>query len=106
MSDVNFPEQLVYINGHENHHTFYMIRNSNSKQTLQCVVHGGNPLASLSWSCYSGTQTDMNTPSSAVSNVSWFAGEWNESTCICQASHILGWSQSQSVTVKVLCKSS
>ncbi|XP_052805911.1 hemicentin-1-like isoform X2 [Mya arenaria] len=103
--NVNYlAEKQVYINGNKSYDTFYMIRNSGTKQTLQCEVHGGNPLANLSWSCYNGTQTYMNTPSSAISNVSWFAGEWNESTCTCNASHALGWNQSQTVSVHVLFK--
>ncbi|XP_052807070.1 hemicentin-1-like isoform X2 [Mya arenaria] len=96
------PQELVYINGNLSYDTFYMMKNSAIKQSLQCSVQGGNPLAKISWSCYNGIQTDMNTPSSAVSDVSWFARDFNDSTCTCNASHALSWSGSQEVSVQVI----
>ncbi|XP_052804951.1 hemicentin-1-like isoform X2 [Mya arenaria] len=96
------PKQAVNINNQQDYGTFSMIRNSGTEQSLQCSVYGGNPFANLSWSCYNGTQTDMNTPSSAVSNVSWFAGDFNDAICTCNASHLIGWTKTQAVAINVL----
>ncbi|WAR06410.1 HMCN1-like protein [Mya arenaria] len=82
--------------------TYFMIRNSETIQQLQCSVIGGNPLANLFWTCYNGNQTYSNLTDRAVSTVTWKAGYNTESTCSCAASHEMDWYDVKNVTVKVL----
>ncbi|WAR06432.1 CNTN6-like protein [Mya arenaria] len=96
--NANVPEGSILIANN----TYFMIRNSETIQQLQCSVIGGNPLANLFWKCYNGNQTYSNITDRAVSSVTWRAGHTTESVCTCFASHEMDWSDEKNVTVKVL----
>ncbi|WAR06430.1 HMCN1-like protein, partial [Mya arenaria] len=96
--NANVPEGGILIANN----TYFMIRNSETIQQLQCSVIGGNPLPYVFWTCYNGNQTYSNITDRAVSTVTWKAGYNIESVCSCAASHEMGWSDVKNVTVKVL----
>ncbi|WAR05673.1 hypothetical protein MAR_021042 [Mya arenaria] len=93
------PDKRVFVNNQTNNTDYYLIRNSNTRQSLRCEVNGGNPLATLKWSCYDGIQSDENSQSSAISTVNWIAANLSDSACICSASHILGWTDRRFVNI-------
>ncbi|XP_052803222.1 hemicentin-1-like isoform X2 [Mya arenaria] len=95
------PDKRVFVNNQTNNTDYYLIRNSNTRQSLRCEVNGGNPLATLKWSCYDGIQSDENSQSSAISTVNWIAANLSDSACICSASHILGWTDRRFVNIHV-----
>ncbi|XP_052803219.1 hemicentin-1-like [Mya arenaria] len=95
------PDKHVLVSNQTHDVDFYLIRNSNTKQSLQCQVDGGNPMATLKWSCYDGIQSNGNSQSSAISTVTWIAADLTDSTCICYTSHILGWNDWRVVYIHV-----
>ncbi|XP_052804065.1 hemicentin-1-like isoform X1 [Mya arenaria] len=98
------PDKHVFVNNQTRNIEFYLIRNSNTKQSLKCQVNGGNPLATLKWPCYDGIQSDEDLQLGAISTVTWIAADITDSTCICSASHILGWKDRRVVYIHVYYK--
>ncbi|XP_052804058.1 hemicentin-1-like isoform X1 [Mya arenaria] len=100
--NVRYKSQTtILVNNQTNDISFYLMRNSNINQSLKCQVYGGNPLATLKWSCYDGIQSDENSQSSAISTVTWIATDLTESTCNCSASNIFGWTDRRVVYIHV-----
>ncbi|WAR05741.1 hypothetical protein MAR_021110 [Mya arenaria] len=63
----------------------------NSTERLTCRSTGGNPLASLAWSCYNGTESNPNINGSSVSRSVQFTARRNQdNTCTCTATHEAG----------------
>lgn len=98
------PSTSPFILNFTNGSDYYMIKGSNSTQQLTCKISGGNQLANLQWSCYSGTTENQTTNQTASQTVIWKAGS-QESTCTCTAYHRLSvQNRSTSVNVKIICK--
>lgn len=85
--------------------TYSIIRGSNTQQQLTCGIKGGNPVATLSWSCYpTGNSSTNNTEDTGYSTYTWVGGT-TEQNCTCIAQHNLWMSpRSTYVTVRILCK--
>lgn len=98
------PEESPIIFGVADGQTYRMIETSNNQQQLTCGITGGNPLATMSWSCYPGSSTTNITQETVYNTYTWTGGNF-ERNCTCTAQHAL-WlsSKSTSVAVELLCK--
>ncbi|WAR06572.1 CD166-like protein [Mya arenaria] len=68
---------------------FKMIENSTER--LTCTSTGGNPLASLAWSCNNGIESYPNKSDGSVSrSISWTARRNQDPICTCTATHEAG----------------
>ncbi|WAR05738.1 hypothetical protein MAR_021107 [Mya arenaria] len=77
----------------------------NSTELLTCRSTGGNPLASLAWSCYSGIQSNPNISGGSVSRSVQFTARRNQdNTCTCTATHEAGPLQQATLDVNIMCK--
>ena len=80
-----------------------------NKVTLTCTIQGGNPVATITWSCEGATQiTPTGSPSTvgAISSVELVTSKNNNGQiCTCTGRHIL-WTNDkiQQQTVTVYCK--
>ena len=78
-----------------------------SKVTLTCTIEGGNPVATITWSCDGVTQiTPTGSPEDAITSVELVTSKNNNGQiCICTGTHIL-WTnnKTQQHTITVYCK--
>ena len=80
-----------------------------SKVTLTCTIQGGNPVATITWSCDGATQiTPTKSPSTVdvISSVELVTSKRsNGQICTCTGGHIL-WTndKTQQHTITVYCK--
>ncbi|WAR06416.1 hypothetical protein MAR_021785 [Mya arenaria] len=82
---------------------YHMIENSTER--LTCRSTGGNPLASLTWSCYNGIETNPNINGGSVSRTVQFTARRNQdNTCTCTATHEAGPLQQATLDVNIMCK--
>ena len=80
-----------------------------SKITLTCTIGGGNPVATITWSCDGATQiTPTGSPSTidSISSVELVTSKNNSGQiCTCTGRHILWTSEkTQQHTITVYCK--
>ena len=77
--------------------------------TLTCTIQGGNPVATITWSCDGGTQitpTGSSSTIEAISSVELVTSKnKNGEKCTCTGRHLL-WSEDQTKqhTIIVYCK--
>ncbi|WAR05801.1 PXDN-like protein [Mya arenaria] len=75
----------------------------NSTERLTCRSTGGNPLASLAWSCYNGTESNLNINNGSVSRSVQFTARRNQdNTCTCTAIHEAGPLQQATMDVNIM----
>ncbi|XP_052807181.1 hemicentin-1-like isoform X2 [Mya arenaria] len=75
----------------------------NSTERLTCRSTGGNPLASLAWSCYNGTESTPNISGGSVSRSVQFTARRNQdNTCTCTATHEAGPLQKATLYVNII----
>ncbi|XP_052806948.1 nephrin-like [Mya arenaria] len=75
----------------------------NSTERLTCRSTGGNPLASLAWSCYSGTESNLNINNGSVSRSVQFTARRNQdNTCTCTATHEAGPLQQATLGINIM----
>jgi hypothetical protein len=80
-----------------------------NKITLTCTIPGGNPVATIMWSCVGATQiTPTGSPSTvdAISSVELVASKANNGQiCTCTGRHLLWTSdETKQHTITVYCK--
>ena len=80
-----------------------------NKVTLTCIIQGGNPVATITWSCEGATQiTPTGSPSTidAISSIELVASQNNNGqTCTCTGRHLL-WTndKTQQHNITAYCK--
>ena len=80
-----------------------------NKVTLTCIIQGGNPVATIAWSCEGATQiTPTGSPSTvdAISSIELVTSRNNNGqTCTCTGRHLL-WTndKTQQHNITVYCK--
>ncbi|WAR05761.1 LOW QUALITY PROTEIN: hypothetical protein MAR_021130, partial [Mya arenaria] len=75
----------------------------NSTERLTCRSTGGNPLASLTWSCYNGIESNPNFNGGSVSRTVQFTARRNQdNTCTCTATHEAGPLQQAILNVNIM----
>ena len=78
-----------------------------NKVTLTCTIQGGNPVATITWSCDGATQiAPTGSPENAISSVELVTSKnTNGQTCTCTGRHIL-WTndKTQQHSIIVYCK--
>ncbi|XP_052802983.1 nephrin-like [Mya arenaria] len=80
---------------------FKMIENSTER--LTCTSTGGNPLASLAWSCNNGIESYPNKSDGSVSrSISWTARRNQDPICTCTATHEAGPPQLVNMHISVM----
>ncbi|XP_052806947.1 uncharacterized protein LOC128236124 isoform X2 [Mya arenaria] len=80
---------------------YQMIENMTERFT--CRSTGGNPLASLTWSCYNGIVSNPNISGGSVSRSVQFTARRNQDkTCTCNATHEAGLFQQATLDVNIL----
>ena len=76
----------------------------NTQGLLTCEIKGGNPLATLSWSCFNNGLPTVTSGTTVTKTEQWNATRGSDRTCTCRSSHPVAGTQSDSVNVNVLCK--
>jgi hypothetical protein len=76
--------------------------------SLTCIIQGGNPVATITWSCEGATQITTRSPSTvdAISSIELVTSKNNNGqTCTCTGRHIL-WTndKTQQHNITVYCK--
>ncbi|WAR05772.1 LOW QUALITY PROTEIN: HMCN1-like protein [Mya arenaria] len=75
----------------------------NSTERLTCRSTGGNPLASLAWSCYNGIESNPNVSGGSISRSVQFTALRNQdNTCTCTATHEAGPLQQATMDVNIM----
>ncbi|WAR06426.1 LOW QUALITY PROTEIN: HMCN2-like protein [Mya arenaria] len=75
----------------------------NSPERLTCRSTGGNPLASLAWSCYNGTESNPIISGDSVSRSVQFTARRNQdNSCTCTATHEAGPLQQAILDVNIM----
>ena len=79
-----------------------------NKVTLTCIIQGGNPVATITWSCEGATQITTGSPSTvdAISSIELVTSKNNNGqTCTCTGRHLL-WTndKAQQHNITVYCK--
>ncbi|XP_052803217.1 uncharacterized protein LOC128233540 isoform X2 [Mya arenaria] len=75
----------------------------NSTERLTCRSTGGNPLASLAWSCYNGIESDPSINGGSVSRSVQFTARRNQdNTCTCTATHEAGPLQQVQLDINIM----
>ncbi|WAR05854.1 LOW QUALITY PROTEIN: HMCN1-like protein [Mya arenaria] len=75
----------------------------NSTERLTCRSTGGNPLASLAWSCYNGIESNPNVSGGSISRSVQFTARRNQdNTCTCTATHEAGPLQQATMDVNIM----
>ncbi|XP_052803462.1 uncharacterized protein LOC128233698 isoform X2 [Mya arenaria] len=99
--DVRYaPTDSPVIEGYASGSKYSMIENST--ESLTCISTGGNPLATLTWSCFNGQMSSPSEQGSTVKRVVQWSARRNENArCTCTASHVTRQNQSQSAFVNV-----
>jgi hypothetical protein len=96
------PEGPPVIDGYRND-TVHQVVESESGST-NCSVVGGNPLATLTLTCFNKQSTTVTiTDTTVTSYISWKAMR-NQNECTCESDHIIGGKQITNLTFEVLCK--
>ncbi|WAR05768.1 HMCN1-like protein, partial [Mya arenaria] len=88
------PTDSPVIEGYASGSKYSMIENST--ESLTCISTGGNPLATLTWSCFNGQMSSPSEQGSTVKRVVQWSARRNENArCTCTASHVTRQNQSQ-----------
>ncbi|WAR05783.1 hypothetical protein MAR_021152, partial [Mya arenaria] len=97
----NSPSDPPVIDDYNTITDYQMIENSTER--LTCRSTGGNPLASLAWSCYNGTESTPNISGGSVSRSVQFTARRNQdNTCTCTATHEAGPLQKATLYVNII----
>jgi hypothetical protein len=71
---------------------------------LACIIKGGNPLATLTWTCFNNGLSPEISGTTVTKTVIWYTTRGADRSGTCQSSHSIAGTQSVSVNVQVLCK--
>ncbi|XP_052805817.1 uncharacterized protein LOC128235119 isoform X2 [Mya arenaria] len=100
--DVRYPSPNPPVIDDFNKITDYQMI-ENSTERLTCRSTGGNPLASLAWSCFNGIESNPNISGGSVSRSVQFTARRNQdNTCTCTATHEAGPLQQVSLDVNIM----
>ncbi|XP_052803166.1 hemicentin-1-like [Mya arenaria] len=94
------PSDPPVIEGYASGSTYSMIENST--ESITCSSTGGNPLATLTWSCFNGQISSPTVQGSTVKRVVQLTARRNENaSCTCTASHVTRPNQPRNAFVNV-----